>query len=368
MRGQNFPFTTPEVNGTFNNWCGDCNVMTDADGDSIWEAVISLPNGIVEYKFSTDDWTNQETLPNGTPCTLFTPPSFNNRKLIVVASQVLKAVCWGSCDTCSGGPVAPGKQQIALPISWQDTTTVNYATTDFGGTFSSIGPDPANANLLALKIVKGNTAETWAGTTLGTPAGFAAAIPFAPGSVTMQMRVFSPASGTIFRLKAENKTNGNISVETNAVSSLSGAWETLTFNFSNPAPGTPSLIFSNTYNKLSVFPNFGVSGLAAGEQTYFIGDVAFGLITTKASTLLDADFTIFPNPSNGDFVMNFGNGGSSEVEINVYDLTGRVVSTFDQPIRSGAGSFSLSYLQDGLYIVKVKSAESVRFRRIQIRH
>ena len=28
-------FTTPEVNGTWNNWCGNCNPMTDADGDGI---------------------------------------------------------------------------------------------------------------------------------------------------------------------------------------------------------------------------------------------------------------------------------------------------------------------------------------------
>ena len=28
-------FTTPEVNGTFNSWCGNCAAMTDADGDNI---------------------------------------------------------------------------------------------------------------------------------------------------------------------------------------------------------------------------------------------------------------------------------------------------------------------------------------------
>ena len=26
-------FTTPEVNGTWNSWCGNCNPMNDADGD-----------------------------------------------------------------------------------------------------------------------------------------------------------------------------------------------------------------------------------------------------------------------------------------------------------------------------------------------
>ena len=35
-------FTTPEVNGTWNSWCGNCNPMTDADGDGVWEATIPL--------------------------------------------------------------------------------------------------------------------------------------------------------------------------------------------------------------------------------------------------------------------------------------------------------------------------------------
>ena len=36
-------FTTPEVNGTFNGWCGaTCNPMTDANSDGIWEATIAL--------------------------------------------------------------------------------------------------------------------------------------------------------------------------------------------------------------------------------------------------------------------------------------------------------------------------------------
>ncbi|MFM7726131.1 MAG: hypothetical protein ACKO7B_05490, partial [Flavobacteriales bacterium] len=31
-------FTTPEVNGSFNNWCGNCFPMSDVNGDNIWEA------------------------------------------------------------------------------------------------------------------------------------------------------------------------------------------------------------------------------------------------------------------------------------------------------------------------------------------
>ncbi|MDP5067759.1 MAG: hypothetical protein NWP50_02140, partial [Schleiferiaceae bacterium] len=38
-------FTTPEVNGLWNNWCGNCNAMSDANGDGIWEVTIPLEVG-----------------------------------------------------------------------------------------------------------------------------------------------------------------------------------------------------------------------------------------------------------------------------------------------------------------------------------
>ena len=52
------PFSTPELNGTFNNWCGDCNPMSDSNGDEVWEVTVSLNIGdTIEYKFSADNWT-----------------------------------------------------------------------------------------------------------------------------------------------------------------------------------------------------------------------------------------------------------------------------------------------------------------------
>jgi hypothetical protein len=367
MKGQTFPFIAPEVNGTFNNWCGSCNAMTDANGDSIWEAVISLPNGMIEYKFSTDNWANQETLPQGTPCTVFTPPSYNNRKLIVVNPLVLNAVCWGSCDTCTGGPVDPGLQSISLPITWQDTANVNYTTTDFGGTFSSISADPVDPTKLALKIVKGNTAEVWAGTTLGTTAGFSSNIPFSSNATQMQVRVFSPSAGAVFRLKAEDRTNSAISCETDALTTVANAWETLTFNFSNPVTGTPALNFSNAYNKLSIFPNFGVSGAAAGEKTYYVADVAFGSITRSASKLSSA-LSVNPNPSNGNLVLRSSVDFSSEAVISVQDLTGKTVWSGKAGLKGKTANLSLSSLENGLYILKLADQGRVSQSRISIMH
>lgn len=92
-------FTTPELNGTFNNWCGNCTPMSDANGDGIWNVTLTLLQGTYEYKFSTDNWTGQETLTPGDPCTI-TTDNFTNRLLNLTSDIVLDPVCYGSCSAC----------------------------------------------------------------------------------------------------------------------------------------------------------------------------------------------------------------------------------------------------------------------------
>ena len=100
-------FTTPEVNGTWNAWCGNCNPMTDADGDGVWEATIPLLSGSYEYKYSADAWTIQEMNDPTASCTNGNA-TYTNRVLSVGTSDMtLPVVCWGSCDACLYPPQAP---------------------------------------------------------------------------------------------------------------------------------------------------------------------------------------------------------------------------------------------------------------------
>lgn len=93
-------FTTPEINGTFNNWCGNCAAMTDANNDDIWEITINLPIGdTLEYKFSHDNWAGQETNDPAGACTNGNT-QFTNRVLVVQGDTIMPAVCWGSCNPC----------------------------------------------------------------------------------------------------------------------------------------------------------------------------------------------------------------------------------------------------------------------------
>jgi hypothetical protein len=118
------PFTTPEVNGTFNNWCGSCWAMTDADGDNIWEFSALLGTGdTILYKYSADNWNIQEDLDSTLSCVSigYDPGAPNgwgyvNRSQIIDAEMILDVVCWNDCVECQGqsSVVESGLSAIAV--------------------------------------------------------------------------------------------------------------------------------------------------------------------------------------------------------------------------------------------------------------
>lgn len=268
-------FTTPEVNGTFNGWCGGCNPMTDANGDNVWEVTIAIPDGNYEYKFAYDSWAGQESLTPGSSCTV-SNGGFTNRTLNVTQNQSLPKVCWGSCT--SDCPIA--LEQMDLPVTF-DEAGVEYGLIGFGGAENSvITEDPTLPGNMVARVVKSGTAELWAGTTVTGPAalGFATPIAFSETETKLYARVWSPDAGIPVLLKVEEHANGAHSVETFANTTASGAWETLEFDFANEAPGTAALNLSYTYDKASIFFNFGTTGAQAGEKTYYFDDLAYSII------------------------------------------------------------------------------------------
>ena len=74
--------------------------------------------------------------------------------------------------------------QVDLPITFEDTATVDYALTDFGGNYSELVADPAGGTNIVAKSTKAISSMTWAGTTAGGN-GLASAIPFAMGETQM---------------------------------------------------------------------------------------------------------------------------------------------------------------------------------------
>ena len=166
-------------------------------------------------------------------------------------------------------------QQIDLPITFEDTL-VDYTTTDFGGNASTLIVDPTNPANNVCEVTKTASAQLWAGTTTSTPNGLASIIPFTASETTISVRVWSPDAGIPVRLKTEDHTNPTISVETEMLTTTSGEWETMIFDFNNEVMGTAAINLSNNYDMLSIFFNFGTDGATAGQKIYYYDDVQFG--------------------------------------------------------------------------------------------
>lgn len=214
-------------------------------------------------------------------------------------------------------------QALNLPVNFENTTPNYYALTDFGGNASEIVVDPVNPANHAAKTIKTATAELWAGTTVGGTVGFASPIPFAPGSTLMRVRVWSPTAGTPIRLKVEAANDPTISVETEAITTLAAAWDTLVFNFSNQAAGTAAINFANSYNKASIFFNFGTTGAIAGEKTYYWDDMEFYVGVPVPPLNLPVTFE--------DATLNYGltdfGGNASEITVDPTNATNHVAKT-----------------------------------------
>lgn len=87
------------LSGSFNGWCGDCNMMEDPEMDGIYETTITVLPGNYEYKFTLDNWTAQELFNGGESCTIESG-GFVNRYIEITESMVVPTVCWNLCVPC----------------------------------------------------------------------------------------------------------------------------------------------------------------------------------------------------------------------------------------------------------------------------
>lgn len=178
-------------------------------------------------------------------------------------------------DMGTGGAGGMGEPAF-LDITFDDPN-ITYTLTGFGGAEDSqVITDPTDANNKVAQVVKAGDAQLWAGTTVSTLANNSIpALPFATSTI-MTARVWSPDAGIQVRLKVEDAADPTHSCETEATTTMAGAWETLTFDFTNEATGTAALNTSYTFDRVSIFFNFGIDGATAGgAKIYFFDNLTF---------------------------------------------------------------------------------------------
>ncbi len=264
-------------------------------------------------------------------------------------------------DVWFGGAASgPSKAQIDLPINWDDTSNVSYAVTPFGGNISSVVTDPTNASNLVLKVEKPATAQSWAGTTMGS-AALATAIPFAASNTVMQAKVWSAASGIPVLLKVEDQTNAGIFVETLASTSKVG-WDTLTFDFSNPGPNAQALNFANTYDVVSIFFNFNV--VPSALETYYLDNLSFGQLATGISEFkANPTFTVYPNPASA--VVTIDASLLENVnQIVVTNSIGQVV--FQKNVSTIDNKIDVANFDNGVYFMILSSESGIKTSKFMV--
>ena len=271
------------------------------------------------------------------------------------ASRVAR---YGLCGTPAGSacnanvyqnakyfPGAGGGGGGAFATITFDDAALTYTLTGFGGgEDSTVVVDPTNAANKVARVNRSATALVYAGTTVSTGANFSVGtIPFTASATSMTVRVWSPDAGIPVRLKVEDAADGTHSVETEATITTAGGWQTLTFNFANPVTGTTALNLAFTYNKVSIFFDFGVDGATAGAKTYYFDDLSFvggggGAALTFSSGFAVGNRTV----EGGEF------GGFSGSNQDGFNCTGGPAwcgsgGTFTDTVAAAASSFYYYY-------------------------
>ncbi|MBK8828469.1 MAG: hypothetical protein IPO26_17740 [Saprospiraceae bacterium] len=176
-------------------------------------------------------------------------------------------------------------------------------------------------------------ADCWAGVTVGSPICLASPIDFASGT-TITMDVYSPVAGAPILLKLENCTNATISTEIVVLTTVTNAWETLTFNFGTSGCAAPPNL-ANTYDKLSIFPNFTCTPTACGVPNPGVGS------TFSSSAFYFDNIELVPTPialelpivfdSQPATLTPFGGNMSATIGVDPTDPTNAVLCATKLP-------------------------------------
>ena len=248
-----------------------------------------------------------------------------------------------------------GLSQMDLPVTFEDPS-VYYVLTDFGGNGPSTILETVDGNYA--RVEKNSGAETWAGVTIGSGAGFLNNIPVTNTDTKMFVHVYvsgTTQTGIPIKLKIENSQDATQSVETDTNTTVAGEWETMEFDFSNESDGTAALNTNFVFDMASIFFNFGSSGNQ--NIVYYFDNVSFGA-PLSVDDNLPTSYKIYPNPFI-DVINVLGIEGDETIVVN--DILGKEISK-----GVGVEKINLSGFEKGTYFLTLsKGGQSSTFKVIK---
>ena len=155
----------------------------------------------------------------------------------------------------------------------------------------------------------------------------------------------------------------------------------ITFNDGSPAISCTAPITSGTFN-----PNQPLSGLNSKTTNgnwsltmndYFQGDigtlnswsveVCYIQATLTSENFGLENFTLYPNPNNGSFNIQFNSNTGNEIKVNVHDVRGREI--FAKSYNNNGlfnESLELNNVQSGVYLVTVQDGARKEVKKIVV--
>jgi hypothetical protein len=193
----------------------------------------------------------------------------------------------------------------------------------------TLGSNNVNMALVASKYGFQLSAENTAGTKKGT---------------------FIPASDT--KLAGSNITHNGAFV---------GATPEWVFNWTAPASGTGTVVFTTA---IIAANGSGSNGDKILTATVSIAENLSASVNHEEL----ADFSVFPNPVNENFVLNYALQKTEKVAVSLSDMNGKEVKTLVNEMQA-AGNYHLMLtpeVEAGTYILKVSAGDQLSYQKLFI--
>lgn len=130
-------------------------------------------------------------------------------------------------------------------------------------------------------------------------------------------------------------------------------------------------------DKCMIWKTFAKRGLgvnaSAGSKTNINDQVQDFNIPAECATMGTTevksvkDFMVYPNPARTEFSISLTDKILGKVNVEVYDLSGKLVTSFQKVSLDGKQTFSTANLQDGMYMVKVSGMGITKTTKLIVR-
>ena len=71
------------------------------------------------------------------------------------------------------------------------------------------------------------------------------------------------------------------------------------------------------------------------------------------------NFYLYPNPNNGSMILDYDLGNYTNAKVNVFDITGKVISTYKLSDTKGILQMNEQNLNNGVYFYRILVGEKI---------